>query len=358
MAAEETLGRWLPVRAQHWLRDSPRFVRLLNGATLAAAAPALLARRPAHAAAFLSRRGVAEEAYGPSARHRMEVFPGPELCCRTVLFVHGGAWGLGEKTLYRLHGRELQRRGYTACVLNYRTYPFVGSEEQASDVLLALRWVRYNAQRRPELHMDAERVVMLAHSSGAHITMLGALRALGAASTDAVAVAQEVDTPLCQGLVLLAGVYCPEQHYNFEVGRGVHEMSYMKPANSVRGVGPGLDDRTRAMMRARSPLRILEELAAGRSEEQRKSLARRLPPVLLVHGALDKTVPPSSSLNMHDQLERTIAARSRCVLLEDHDHVSLVLDFLLGKPEGEAVMDLLDRFSTDANRRPRAFSRL
>ncbi|GBG32708.1 Kynurenine formamidase [Hondaea fermentalgiana] len=310
--AEEVLGRVLPVRVQHALRDSKVFGKAVDNVLMVGAGAALVALRPSLARDYVVgakdsqvARGLA---YGPLKRHTVDVYGDADTApaARGILvFVHGGAWGFGNKEMYTLHALELERRGFLVLVLNYRLYPWAKSDEQAQDVNLALRWAR-------ERYPGASSTRVMGHSSGAHISMLAAIQA-----------AQQGEQ-LCDGLLLLSGPFDIETHYDFERGRGVHELSFMKPAN-----GTTLEE-----FRARSPVRLVRQLSVDERD--------LLPHIMLLHGEKDDTVPVTSTLALHRELVHIGHEDLETYILERHDHVDIHTDFMFGR--GHLVMALLDRF--------------
>lgn len=86
-----------------------------------------------------------------------------------VIYVHGGAWAMGDKS------RTLRKEGfYTAqgvafISVNYRLSPEVQHPAHAEDVAAAIAWV---FERAPSLGIDPERIALMGHSAGAHLVSL------------------------------------------------------------------------------------------------------------------------------------------------------------------------------------------
>ena len=97
-------------------------------------------------------------AYGPLPRHRLDLYEtgrgGP-----LVLFIHGGEWRQGDKSMYRFVGQALCARGFDCAVINYRLFPETRFPGFVEDAALAVR------------HL-ARPMVIMGHSSGAHVAML------------------------------------------------------------------------------------------------------------------------------------------------------------------------------------------
>jgi len=293
-----------PVRLlQHGLlRDSGGFRLLADGGALLGGALAF-GWRPGVASAFA---GLGENASGRSlgieysrpagASLKLDVFhahrtangagnkataaaPSPVL-----VFTHGGAWGSGFRQLYRLFAVQLDvQLRYVVVVPGYRVYPSGRVVEQVEDVQAALQWTRAHAH---EFGGDASNITLMGHSSGAHISSMAMLQTLqklypaGSGAAAAATVPPTLQPVLPTAFIGVSGVYDIGQHYDFEAARGVHEVSPMKAAAGGEVTMFPLVSATR--------------IAAELSEEQR----RHLPPVLLLHGLSDHTVPYAQSVRM------------------------------------------------------------
>jgi len=88
---------------------------------------------------------------------------------RTALVhVHGGVWNRGERSFFDDRCRALAARGFTALTVDYRlsgeaTYPAA-----LQDVQSAVRWLRADPPSRQAI----DRIVLVGHSAGAHLTAL------------------------------------------------------------------------------------------------------------------------------------------------------------------------------------------
>ena len=119
---------------------------------------------------------------GPGAhpvKHRLDLFLPERKGFTTVIFVHGGNWIEGDKSLhvagadiYANIGRFLASNGYAAAVVNYRLIPDVEWEGQPADIARAVTWVRDNIERYGG---DAGSIVLMGHSAGAQLASLVAV---------------------------------------------------------------------------------------------------------------------------------------------------------------------------------------
>lgn len=114
-----------------------------------------------------------EVSYGSQSRQRMDVYPteqsSPSPC---LLFVHGGAWSMGDKSSAEPKAAVFRSQGYAMAALNYRLHPDVTPSEQAEDVASALAQLH---QRASEWGIDPDRLALMGHSAGAHLAALVSL---------------------------------------------------------------------------------------------------------------------------------------------------------------------------------------
>jgi len=113
----------------------------------------------------------ADRAYGPDARHRLDLYGTPGAALKPVLlFVHGGGFVMGSKGgpaddwANAAVGRMAARAGLIGAVINYRLAPDHRFPAGAEDVGVALAWLRANVA---EHGGDPDRIVVMGTSAGA-----------------------------------------------------------------------------------------------------------------------------------------------------------------------------------------------
>lgn len=116
-------------------------------------------------------------AYGPAARHRLQVYhpAGATAAMRLPLVVlfHGGFWQMSDMDEGQMHGlaQRLARRGVVVALANYRLYPEVTFPGFVEDGAAALAWA---ARQAPAYGACPARLFAAGHSAGGHIAaMLG-----------------------------------------------------------------------------------------------------------------------------------------------------------------------------------------
>ena len=89
-----------------------------------------------------------------------------------VIWVHGGAWKIGDKRGVDHKPLAFTQQGYLLVSINYRLHPSVTYDEQAQDVAQAIRWVHDHAR---EYGGNPDQIFLMGHSAGAHLVALVSL---------------------------------------------------------------------------------------------------------------------------------------------------------------------------------------
>ena len=148
--------------------------------------------------------------------------------------------------MYAAVGALLSHEGFIAVIPNYIKYPAGGIEEICNDATQVIQWAQSPAIQ--EFGGDSDNVVLIGHSSGAHVWAL----IVATAAAAVAAAAEPVDSrghrtasggrayPVLKvaGLILLSGPYDISSHFQFEAGRGVEWISPMHRASLIRCEAP------------------------------------------------------------------------------------------------------------------------
>ena len=86
-----------------------------------------------------------------------------------IVFVHGGAWRVGDRSHVQSKPAFFNRLGYAFASTGYRLYPEVEVEQQARDIAAAITILRKNADG---LNYDGNNIILIGHSAGAHLAAL------------------------------------------------------------------------------------------------------------------------------------------------------------------------------------------
>jgi acetyl esterase/lipase len=170
----------------------------------------------------------------------------------TVVFTYGGGWHAGSRKSVTTIGERLQRLGYGCALLSHRLAPKDKFPAQAEDVAAAFAWVNKNIGARGG---DPKRVVLMGHSSGAHLSLLVA--------TDPKYLAAHKLSPA--DIAGVVGLSTPVDLEPREDKKGFGDAL-------MAGKGADVFSRNVAVMRSASPIQHVSE---------------DLPPTLLVVGEKD-----------------------------------------------------------------------
>ena len=86
-----------------------------------------------------------------------------------VVFIHGGGWRMGDKSMHAKHVQSFAQRGYVAATVQYRFCPKYRFPCQVEDVKCAVRYLRANADK---YGIDQDRIGAVGFSAGAHLAMM------------------------------------------------------------------------------------------------------------------------------------------------------------------------------------------
>ena len=246
----------------------------------------------------------ADVRYAPGDRHTLDVYrprsTGGGLAL--IVFLYGGGWDSGDKSMYPFVARPLVQRGFVVVVPDYRLYPEVRFPAFLQDSALAVAWAFAHAR---ELGADPARIVVLGHSAGAFNAAMLALdptwlRAAGA------------DRDRLAGVAGLAGPY--------------HFLPSTDP-DVIPVFGP-----------ANAPAYEPFAFADGRA-----------PPMFLAAGTDDTTVRPRNTVDLAARLRRS-GARVTEKLYPDVGHVGLITAFAPIFQSKAPVLDDVVAFATAPKR--------
>jgi acetyl esterase/lipase len=213
-----------------------------------------------------------------------------------IVFFHGGAWRHGGKSDGAGRLMPFLRSGrYAGVSAGYRLSGEATWPAQIHDAKAAIRWVRANASR---YGLDAERIGVLGRSAGGHLALL-----LGASG----------DVPELEGDVGgHAGVS----------SRVAAVANFFGVAELLAMIGPPSDvDRTRAdapeALLLGGPLR--ENVEKAKAASPLRYVSPNDPPVLTVHGTLDRMVPYDQAVRL-DAALRAAGVPSYLVRVEGGGH--------------------------------------
>lgn len=215
-----------------------------------------------------------------------------------VVFVYGGSWQSGEKSIYRFVGKLLASRGFVAVIPDYRVYPAVKYPDFLVDNAQAVAFAKSHAA---DWGADPNRLFLAGHSAGAYDV---AMLALDRRWLSPVGLDPRRDIA---GVVGLAGPYdfLPLKDDTLKIIFGPEETRRdTQPINHVDGMGP---------------------------------------PMLLLAGSKDKTVDPGNT----PRLAAAIQARGGTVterIVPGTSHIGLLTSLLPSSGGHSETLDAVADF--------------
>jgi len=92
-----------------------------------------------------------------------------------VIFIHGGAWIIGDKVKYSKIGTVLCDAGYVGIVPNYVLFPFGSIEDMVEEVYKVVEWIYNNIE---QYGGNKNRIILSGHSAGAHLAALTTIKSI------------------------------------------------------------------------------------------------------------------------------------------------------------------------------------
>ncbi|HXG99982.1 MAG TPA: alpha/beta hydrolase [Sphingomicrobium sp.] len=247
---------------------------------LAGCSPAALLNGVSRVSGDSARLAANGEAFGPNARHKLDVWVPrgtPAKPLPVVIFFYGGGWVSGDRGAYGFAGRAFAAREFVAIVPDYRLVPGTRFPGFIEDGALAVKWARDHAAR---FGGDPRRISLSGHSAGAYIASMLALDRHYLTDIG-------VDPKIVRAAALLSGPY---DFYPFTEQRGRDALSnWPRP-----------------------------------EETQPISFARAdAPPLLLIHGGADTIARPYNSQRLAERLA-TLGAPVTLRLYPGKSHIDTV----------------------------------
>jgi len=86
-----------------------------------------------------------------------------------LIYVHGGAWALGNRRQIGAKARHFTRAGYHFASVSYTLFPSANVQTQALQIGEAVNFIHANARK---LNANPDRIALMGHSAGCHLSSL------------------------------------------------------------------------------------------------------------------------------------------------------------------------------------------
>ena len=213
----------------------------------------------------------------------------------------------GEKSLYTKLGDFINENGYITVIPNYAQFPYGTVDDMLSDISDAINWVYNNIH---EYGGDNQNIILIGHSSGAHLTALGLIKSsLGLLSDNTK------KFPPIKKAILLAGPY------DFDIYTQKEDNSYFEAfAQFLLG------------SKQSCPTDILEEYPD-------KSISNLgADHIIIVQINNDEFVPAASSPGLLEQIKRTSDASVELYLVDGFNHCGITEGTMEGNEKAQKVL--------------------
>ncbi len=135
---------------------------------------------------------------GDAAKHKLDLYlPKGKKDFPVLVFIHGGAWRSGDRSIYSAVGNRFAKMGIGVAIPSYRLMPQHPHPSQIEDTAAAFAWVVKNIAK---FGGDTDRIYLAGHSAGGHLVALLAL-------DDSYLKKYGVPVSSIKGVAALSGVY-------------------------------------------------------------------------------------------------------------------------------------------------------
>lgn len=157
-----------------------------------------------------------------AAKHKLDLYlPKDRSHFPVLVFLHGGSWRSGDRSLYAAFGNRFAKLGIGVAIPSYRLMPKNPHPAQIEDAAAAFAWVYKNAAK---FGGDPERIYLAGHSAGGHLAALLAL-------DDSYLAKHEVPIRAIRGVATLSGVYDVGEIKEFKsAGPAASPMTHVHPS--------------------------------------------------------------------------------------------------------------------------------
>ena len=171
-------------------------------------------------------------AYGSHERERIDIFRSGKSDAPLFVYIHGGYWQRGDKSLYSFITPPFLDAGIDVAIVGYPLCPQVSMTGLTGSIRNAIAWLYRHAD---DLGLRADRFNLCGHSAGGHLTAM-------AACTDWPGFAAGLPADLLKSAIPFSGLYDldPLQHTSIadalQLTRAeLHTLSpvFLQPAGDI-----------------------------------------------------------------------------------------------------------------------------
>ncbi|MGH1480328.1 MAG: alpha/beta hydrolase [Geminicoccales bacterium] len=105
--------------------------------------------------------------YGDGEKQKLDLFTSGDPAAPLIVYFHGGYWQRGDKSIYSFLAVPFTEHGVNVAIIGYDLCPSVTITQISEEAREALAYLWNNAA---ELGINRERITVMGHSAGGHIT--------------------------------------------------------------------------------------------------------------------------------------------------------------------------------------------
>ena len=242
---------------------------------------------------FFSSRVKRSIVYGPNPRNRLDLYlpPGRDAPRNlpVTIFVTGGAWIIGYKAWGSLFGKVLSKEGVLVVSLDYRNFPQGRIKEMLEDVDRGIGWVVNNIHRYGG---DPTNICLVGQSAGAHLSSLALIECAEKTQLRSQSKAVAWNPQQIKSFIGVSGAYDMSRLSNHLNSRGLH----LQLLNAIMSIN------SRTCLEDISPTSRIFNYVEDPSKYQ--NVVDCLPPIVLLHGKDDSSIPYQHAEEFGHVLER------------------------------------------------------
>ena len=107
--------------------------------------------------------------YGEGDRQKLDVFRCRDATAPTLVYFHGGYWQRGDKSIYSFIARPFVAAGFNVVIVGYDLCPSVTITRISEEAREAIAYIWRHAR---DLGVGSDRITVMGHSAGGHITQM------------------------------------------------------------------------------------------------------------------------------------------------------------------------------------------
>ncbi len=135
--------------------------------------------------------------YGAGPCDKLDVFRCGEVDAPLFVFIHGGYWQRGDKSMYSFIAEAFIDSGVDVALIGYPLCPDISMSSLVERIRTAISWLYRNAVR---LGVSAQRINVSGHSAGGHLTAMMLV-------TQWRGIAQDLPGDLVKSGIPISGLY-------------------------------------------------------------------------------------------------------------------------------------------------------